>query len=220
MVSLLDIIGPVMVGPSSSHTAGACRIGLLTRALLGATPTHAVIELHGSFAKTGAGHGTDRALVGGLLGLQPDDERLRDALDLAVQAGLTVQFQTTKLRDVHPNTARLTVSRGDQAVVVVGSSLGGGRIAVCEIGGLAVDLSGEYPTLVVLAQDQPGMLAAVTTQLSAVGVNVATVRVSRNKPGGVALHLYELDAAPVTAVLDGLARLPAVQSVRLLARVS
>lgn len=220
MVSLLDIIGPVMVGPSSSHTAGACRIGLLTRALLGATPERALIELHGSFAKTGAGHGTDRALVGGLLGFQPDDERLREALDLAQAAGMVVSFQTVKLRDVHPNTARLTVSLHGHDLVVVGSSLGGGRIAVCEIDGLAVDLSGEYPTLVVLAHDQPGMLAAVASQLSTAGVNVATVRVSRDRPGGLALHLYELDAAPDPAVLQGLGALPAVQTVRLLERVT
>ncbi len=220
MVSLLDIIGPVMVGPSSSHTAGACRIGLLTRALCGDLPERALIELHGSFAKTGAGHGTDRALVGGLLGFAPDDPRLRDALNLAEQAGLQVTFATTKLRDVHPNTARLTVERAGQKVVVVGSSLGGGRIAVCEIDGLPVDLSGEYPTLVIVAVDQPGTLAAITAELAADGVNVATVRVSRSRPGGVALHLYELDDLPVPEVVALLARLPAVRTVRLLAQVS
>lgn len=220
MVSLLDIIGPVMVGPSSSHTAGACRIGLLTRALAGGTPEHALIELHGSFAKTGEGHGTDRALVGGLLGFAPDDERLRDALTLAHDAGLTVAFQTVKLREAHPNTARLTVQRAGQQVVVVGSSLGGGRIAVCEIDGLAVDLSGEYPTLVIVAADQPGTLAAITAELAADGVNVATARLSRNRPGGTALHLYELDDAPDPQVVQQVARVPAVRTVRLLDRVS
>jgi L-serine dehydratase len=220
MVSLLDIIGPVMVGPSSSHTAGACRIGLLTRALCGGTPDRALIELHGSFAKTGEGHGTDRALVGGLLGFEPDDGRLREARDLAQQAGMAVQFETIKLRNVHPNTARLTVSKDGQEVVVVGSSLGGGRIAICEIDGLPVDLSGEYPTLVVVALDQPGTLAAITAELAQDGVNVATVRVSRNRPGGVALHLYELDETPESAVVARLAALQAVQTVRLLSQVS
>lgn len=220
MVSLLDIIGPVMVGPSSSHTAGACRIGLMARALCGGTPERAQIELHGSFAKTGEGHGTDRALVGGLLGFQPDDERLRDALDLAQAANMAVSFVTVKLREVHPNTARLTVTRDGHSVVVVGSSLGGGRIAVCEIDGLAVDLSGEYPTLVIAAPDQPGTLAAITAELAADGVNVATVRVSRNRPGGLALHLYELDEAPLPEVLALLEKLPVVRTVRLLARVS
>lgn len=220
MVSLLDIIGPVMVGPSSSHTAGACRIGLLTRALAGGTPEKAIIELHGSFAKTGEGHGTDRALVGGLLGLEPDDERLRDALERAQQQKMQVEFRVVKLRGVHPNTARLTVERQGQRVEVVGSSLGGGRIAVVEIDGLPVDLSGEYPTLVIVARDQPGTLAAITADLAAAGVNVATVRVSRNKPGGLALHLYELDAAPQRQVLESLEKLAAVETVRLLKQVS
>ena len=220
MVSLLDIIGPVMVGPSSSHTAGACRVGLLTRALCGGTPERALVELHGSFAKTGKGHGTDRAIVGGLLGFLPDDARLREALELAGAAGLDITFATAKLRNVHPNTARLTVERDGQKMVVVGSSLGGGRIAVCEIDGLPVDLSGEYPTLVVVALDQPGTLAAITAELAADAVNVATVRVSRSRPGGVALHLYELDERPDEESVARLARLPAVQTVRLLSQVS
>src|ERR671932_549199 len=117
MVSLLDIIGPVMVGPSSSHTAGACRIGLLARCLVKGTPERALLELHGSFARTGEGHGTDKAIVGGLLGFRPDDERLRDALDIAEREGLDYQFEKTTLgedNEVHPNTVRLTVERGDR----------------------------------------------------------------------------------------------------------
>lgn len=205
-----------MVGPSSSHTAGACRIGQMARALCGGTPDRAALELHGSFAKTGEGHGTDRALVGGLLGFAPDDPRLREALGLAASAGLEAVFSTTRLRHVHPNSVRLTLQRGDQTLVAVGSSLGGGRIAVVEIDGLAVDLSGEYPTLVVIAHDQPGMLAAITAELTRSEVNVATVRVSRNRPGGFALHVYELDLTPPGAVVDAVAHLPAVASVRLL----
>src|SRR5213592_4938608 len=124
MVSLLDIIGPVMVGPSSSHTAGACRIGLLARCLVGGTPERARIELHGSFARTGEGHGTDKAIVGGLMGFRPDDERLRDALDIAEREGLDYRFEKTTLGDepaVHPNTARFTVARGGREAVMVGS---------------------------------------------------------------------------------------------------
>src|SRR3982750_3234456 len=111
MVSLLDIIGPVMVGPSSSHTAGACRLGLLARCLIGGTPQSGLLQLHGSFARTGEGHGTDKALVGGLLGFRPDDERLRDALQIAEREGLDYKFEKTKLGDdgvTHPNTARIT----------------------------------------------------------------------------------------------------------------
>src|ERR671926_1909348 len=136
MVSLLDIICPVMVGPSSSHTAGACRLGLLARCLVGGTPHRARIELHGSFARTGEGHGTDKAIVGGLLGFRPDDERLRDALGIAEREGLDYRFEKTTIADdAHPNTVRLTLERGEQRAVMVGSSLGAGRIKLSEIDG-------------------------------------------------------------------------------------
>lgn len=221
MVSLLDIIGPVMVGPSSSHTAGACRIALLARALIGGTPHEALVELHGSFAKTGAGHGTDRALVGGLLGLAPDDERLRDSLDLAEQQGLAVTFQTVKLRGaVHPNTARLTLERDGQRATVTGSSLGGGRILVTELDGLPVEITGEYQTLVVVAQDQPGTIAAITAALARHHVNVASVRVSRHHKGGDAIHIYELDEAVPPEGLTEVRAIAAVRFARPLLRVN
>src|SRR3954466_12352730 len=129
MVSLLDIIGPVMVGPSSSHTAGACRLGLLARCLVGGTPQSAVLQLHGSFARTGEGHGTDKAIVGGLMGFRPDDERLRTALEIAEGEGLSYTFEKTALGDdVHPNTVRITLERGSGKAPVMGSSLGAGRV--------------------------------------------------------------------------------------------
>src|SRR5438045_4036202 len=138
MVSLLDIIGPVMVGPSSSHTAGACRLGLLARCLVGGTPQAARVELHGSFARTGEGHGTDKAIVAGLMGFRPDDERIRNALEIAERDSLRYVFEKTKLDEEverHPNTARLTVERGDRRAVMLGSSLGAGRVLVSEIDG-------------------------------------------------------------------------------------
>src|SRR4029434_2553609 len=128
MVSLLDIIGPVMVGPSSSHTPGACRLGLLARNLVGGTPERARVELHGSFARTGEGHGTDKAIAGGLMGFRPDDERLRDALEIAEREQLVYVFEKTTLSDdAHPNTARITVERGDRRAVMTGSALRAGR---------------------------------------------------------------------------------------------
>src|SRR5437016_1694357 len=154
MVSLLDIIGPVMVGPSSSHTAGACRLGLLARGLVGGTPDTAVLELHGSFARTGEGHGTDKALVAGLLGFRPDDDRIRTALEIADGDGLRYTFEKTTIAgDVHPNTVRITVERGDRRATMVGSSLGAGRILVTEIDGYPVDITGNYFTIVILAED-------------------------------------------------------------------
>jgi L-serine dehydratase len=221
MVSLLDIIGPVMVGPSSSHTAGACRIGLFARALLGGQPEHARVELHGSFARTGQGHGTDRAIAGGLLGFHPDDERLRDSIELAAEAGLDLTFENAKLRgNHHPNTTRISAKRGDRQVSVIGSSIGAGRIVVTAIDGFHVDITGTLPTLVVVAADQPGTVAAVTSTLAEAGGNIATIKVSRRQKGGHAIHIYELDEPVSAEALVALAALPSVQSVRAIARVA
>ena len=160
MISLLDIIGPVMVGPSSSHTAGACRIGLFARGLLDGPPETAKVELHGSFARTGVGHGTDRAIAGGLLGFFPDDERLRESLELAEKAGLAISFSNTKLRgEHHPNTARITLGRGGQQAVVTGSSIGAGRVLITVTNAGAVDESAlrEMDTHGI-ARPQPGSI--------------------------------------------------------------
>jgi L-serine dehydratase len=221
MVSLLDIIGPVMVGPSSSHTAGACRIGLIARALVGGTPEVARVELHGSFARTGTGHGTDRAIAGGLLGYQPDDERLRESLDAAAAAGMQITFENTKLRgDHHPNTTRITVSRAGRSVAMIGSSLGAGRILVTAIDGFPVDVTGAYTTLVVVAHDEPGIVATLATALAEESVNLATMRVSRRQKGGDAIHIYELDSPPGPAAVERIRALRAVKTLRVIDRVS
>ena len=164
MVSLLDIIGPVMVGPSSSHTAGACRLGLLARCLVGGTPERARIELHGSFARTGEGHGTDKAIVGGLMGFRPDDERIRDSLGIAEREGLDYRFEKTTLgeeNDIHPNTVRISIERGERRSVMVGSSLGAGRVLVTQIDGYPVEVTGNYHTIVLVAEDVPGSVARI-----------------------------------------------------------
>lgn len=221
MVSLLDIIGPVMVGPSSSHTAGACRLGLIARALVGGTPERAKVELHGSFARTGTGHGTDRAIAGGLLGYHPDDERLRESLTAAEKAGLEITFENTKIRgESHPNTTRITVTRDGRTATMVGSSLGAGRILVTSIDGFPVDVSGAYTTLVVVAKDLPGIVAKVATILAEENVNLATLRVSRQRKGGEAIHVYELDSPPAGAATDRIAALSAVKTVRVVERVA
>ncbi|HRP07993.1 MAG TPA: L-serine ammonia-lyase, iron-sulfur-dependent subunit beta [Gemmatimonadales bacterium] len=221
MVSILDIIGPVMVGPSSSHTAGACRLGLIARALVGGTPDSAKVELHGSFARTGTGHGTDRAIAGGLLGYAPDDERLRESLAAAEEAGLAVTFQNTKLRgESHPNTTRITVSRDGKTATLVGSSLGAGRIMVTSIDGFPVEVTGAYTTLVVVARDEPGTVATVATALAEEAVNLATIRVSRRQKGGDAIHVYELDSPPAEGAVRRIMALRAVKTVRVVDRVA
>src|SRR5699024_9098546 len=150
-----DIVGPVMIGPSSSHTAGAARIGAVARALLGSQPVEARIELHGSFARTGRGHGTDKALVGGLLGFAPDDTRLRDAMALARQQGMAVHIAAVDLPDAHPNTARLYLrAAGGRTLEVQGCSVGGGSIRITGMDGMEVLLTGESPTLIVVHRDE------------------------------------------------------------------
>jgi L-serine dehydratase len=212
VVSLLDIIGPVMVGPSSSHTAGACRLGLLARNLVGGTPQTARIELHGSFARTGEGHGTDKAIAGGLMGFRPDDERLRDALEIAQGEGLDYVFEKTTLSDdAHPNSVRLTLERGERHAAMIGASLGAGRVRVSEINGYAVEVSGNLHTIVLIAEDVKGSVAAIATILAEHGLNIATLRLSRKERGGDAFMAIEIDEQPGEAVRDEIRSLPWVR---------
>ena len=221
MVSLLDIIGPVMVGPSSSHTAGACRIGLLARCLVNGTPERALIELHGSFARTGEGHGTDKAIVGGLLGFRPDDERLRNALEIMEREGLDYRFEkTTVSEDAHPNTVRLTLERGSAKVVVVGASLGAGRIRLTSIDGYPVDIAGSLPTIVVIADDRPGSVARIAGILADEGVNLATMRATRKHRGGDAFMVIECDEPPSARARELIDGLDWVRWMRVLDKVS
>lgn len=222
MVSLLDIIGPVMVGPSSSHTAGACRLGLIARNLVGGTPQRARIELHGSFARTGEGHGTDKAIAGGLMGFKPDDERIRHALEIADREGLAYAFEKTKLGedDIHPNSVRMTVERGERSAVMFGSSLGAGRILVSEIDGFPVEVHGNYHTIVLVAEDVKGSVARIATILADDGVNIATLRLTRKERGGDAFMVIELDESPDEKVRDDIRALPWVRWAYRLDKVS
>jgi L-serine dehydratase len=212
MVSLLDIIGPVMVGPSSSHTAGACRLGLLARGLVGGTPERATVELHGSFARTGEGHGTDKAIVAGLMAFRPDDDRIRNALEIAEREGLHYKFEKTTIdEEAHPNTVRITLERGDRSAVMVGSSLGAGRVLVKEIDGFPVEVSGNYHTIVLVAEDVKGSVARIATLLSDDGLNIATLRLTRKRRGGDAFMVIELDECPDEQVRDHIRALPWVR---------
>ncbi|MEE0801669.1 MAG: L-serine ammonia-lyase, iron-sulfur-dependent subunit beta [Gemmiger sp.] len=191
---LFDVLGPVMTGPSSSHTAGAVRIGLTARRLLGEEPRRAEILLHGSFAATGRGHGTDRALVAGLMGMQPDDERIPDSFALARQAGLTFTVGTVALRGAHPNTALLRLEGpSGRKLEVMGSSIGGGRINICQIDGITTNFGGDHNTLIVHNLDTPGHVAEVTAALSARGINIATMQLYRSSAGGYAVMVLECD---------------------------
>lgn len=216
-MNLFDIIGPVMIGPSSSHTAGAARIGRVARQLLGEPPVKAVVSFHGSFEKTYRGHGTDRAVVGGLLDMAVDDERLRRSLHIAKEQGLEVTFRAVHLRDAHPNTVVVeTVGESGRRVRVQAASIGGGSIRVQYLDGLEVGFSGEKITLVIRHTDAPGAIAMVTRLLSEAGINIATMRVFRHEVGGKACMAIELDARPEPALLAALRALPGLKDVTLL----
>jgi L-serine dehydratase len=223
MVSLLDIIGPVMVGPSSSHTAGACRIGLIARCLVGGTPQRASIELHGSFARTGEGHGTDKAIVGGLMGFRPDDERLRDALGIAEREALDYRFEKTRLGDdavTHPNTARITLAIGDREAQIMASSLGAGRILVTQIDGYPVEVSGNFHTFVLVAEDIRGSIAKIATILAERGINIAHLSLTRKQRGGDAFMVIDLDDQPPAGAIEEVRALPWVRWAVALDKVS
>lgn len=215
-MNLFDILGPVMVGPSSSHTAGAVRIGRIARRLLGdGTPASVKIELSGSFAATGQGHGTDRALIAGLLGMQPDDERIAVSFDLAREAGMDFRFVNVNLSGEHPNTARLTLHGAHGAqLCVTAASLGGGRIEVVEMNGLRARFSGDLPTLIVRNEDKPGHVGEVATMLAARGINLATMRLYRDFPGGTAVMIIETDKSVPTDGIDELMAREGILSVK------
>ncbi len=200
---LFDILGPVMVGPSSSHTAGAVRIGLTARKILGEEPIFADISLHGSFAMTGRGHGTDCALIAGLLGMQPDDLRIPQSFELAKEQGLDFTFHSVNLRNAHPNTAQLRLTgKSARRLDIVAESIGGGRIRVVSIDGIEANFSGEHNTLIVHNKDYPGHVAAVTNALMRHGINIATMQLYRNAQGGKAVMVLECDEA-LPAELEG-----------------
>lgn len=204
-----------MIGPSSSHTAGAVRLAALTRAVFGERPAEVRIVLHGSFASTGRGHGTDLALVAGLLGYAADDARIRNAIERARDAGMEVEFAEEDLGEVHPNTARFELSATDgRTMTVQGSSLGGGDVVVTHIESFEVEATGELPMLVVEHQDRPGEIAAVTGILAEGGYNIAEMRVSRERRGARALMLIETDAEVDDAAATRIAEQPGVLGVR------
>lgn len=212
-MTIFDIMGPVMIGPSSSHTAGAARLGRIARRLLGCRPAKARILLHGSFAATGVGHGTDKALVAGLLDFTPDDARLPHAFSLAREAGMEVELGKVNLQGAHPNTVLLELTAPDgRTLEVRGASLGGGRVRIEAIDGLECTFSGDLPTLIIRNEDRPGQVAEVTGALSRRAVNIATMQLYRDMRGGLAVMVIESDQPigdPVVEelrALDGIVR--------------
>lgn len=204
--SVFDIIGPRMTGPSSSHTAGAERIALMARRIIGHEIRKVRFTLYGSFAETGRGHGTDKALISGILGFEPDDPRIIDAYRHAEEAGLVVEFEYSDEPMRHPNTVKIEAEDiNGKETEVMGESIGGGNILITEINDLAVELSGDYPTIIVQHQDVPGVIAEVSHVLAQLGINIAFMRVFRHGRGEDAYMCIETDT-PVTKELQEIMR--------------
>lgn len=209
-----------MVGPSSSHTAGAARLGAMARAIAGAPVCSAEVTLHGSFATTGRGHGTDLAIVAGLLGLGPADTRIPDAFALARAAGVSVRFAEADLGDVHPNTAEFRIeTTGGERVLVRGSSVGAGEVEVDLIDDFPVRITGELPLVGVVHHDQPGVVASVSARLAAEAINIASMQVTRERRGARALMVIETDQAVCERTAAAIAMLPGVTGVRVVPAV-
>ncbi|MDX2127426.1 MAG: L-serine ammonia-lyase, iron-sulfur-dependent subunit beta [Chloroherpetonaceae bacterium] len=221
--SLFDILGPIMIGPSSSHTAGASRIGFVARQLLDVEPTEAVITLYNSFARTHKGHGTDCAIIGGILGFEPDDERLKSSFELAWQKNLKWDFKFAgDAERFHSNAARIRLNGksnddSNRSIEVVGASLGGGRILIQEIEGFALEFNAQLDTLVIIAEDIKGSIQKISGVISESGLNIAQMSVSRNVTQSIPLAsmVIELDQAPPNETVRAIGNLHWVKFSRL-----
>jgi L-serine dehydratase len=214
--SVFDIIGPIMVGPSSSHTAGAARIGRLARLMFGRQPKRAEITFYGSFAKTFKGHGSDVATVAGILDFDTFDLRLKESLQIAKDLGIDIQLKTSDVLTEHPNTSRIRLTDDAREIEVVGVSIGGGKIEIIEINGFAFQLRFDAPTLMVLHEDRFGMIAAVAKVLNQHRINVGHMEVSRRDRGSRALMAIELDSEVSEQVLQEIREIPHIFEVSLL----
>lgn len=213
-MNLFDILGPIMVGPSSSHTAGAVKIGFVARKLMGEPIKKAKILLYGSFLATGKGHGTQLAIVAGLLGMKPDDSRIPHSLEIAKEEGIEINFGEADLKDAHPNSVLLSlVGDNGKEIEIVGESIGGSRINIAKIDGLSANFSGDYPTLIVHNQDQPGHVAEITSMLSHKAINVATLNLYRASRGGNAVMVVECDQEIPRQSIQWLAHLEGIKKV-------
>lgn len=216
-ISVFDVLGPNMIGPSSSHTAGAAVIGALAGKIM--TPPIKKVEftLYGSFAKTYQGHGTDRALLGGVMGFSTDDTRIRDSFRIARERGIDYTFIPNETEtDIHPNTVDIRMeNETGQVMTVRGESLGGGKVRIVRINGVSVDFTGEYSSVIVIQQDQPGVVAHITKVISDLGINIAFLRLFRDAKGHTAYTIVESDSRLPEDILGALRENPNIRDVML-----
>lgn len=214
-ISIMDVIGPIMIGPSSSHTAGAARLGAAARALCEKTFDRAEFGLHGSFARTYRGHGTDLALLAGIIGMSPEDERIPEAFQIAREQGVSWKFFEKQMEGVHENAVEIRLFQGDQQVLnMIGSSIGGGRIRINDLNGCRIDLSAELPAIVISHMDRKGMIHQITSVLLEENMNVGTLKLTRNTKGEHALSIIEVDEPVENKILERLREIPDVLSVQ------
>lgn len=213
-MNIFDIIGPVMIGPSSSHTAGAVRIGYVSQKLLGEDVAEAQIGLFGSFLMTGKGHGTDKAVVAGLLGMTPDNPDIPLSFEKAKEKGMKFTVGEAKLREAHPNSVKLSLTgKSGKKLEIIGQSLGGSIINIAQIDGLSANVSGDYPTLIVSNTDVPGMVSKVSTILAISGVNIAQLQLYRASRGKNSVFIAECDQEINPKTLDEIGRLDGINKV-------
>lgn len=220
-ISVFDIIGPNMIGPSSSHTAGALRIARLAANMVKKPIKHVTFILYGSFAMTYKGHGTDRALVAGILGYDTEDKRIKESFRYAEEAGLSYEFQINReKKDIHPNTVDIFITdEADEETTVTGISVGGGRAEIKKIDGVEIDLSGDYHTVVIKHRDLTGVVASITHILSEFSINIAFMKLYRENKGTVAYSIIEADDAIESSVVEKIEELPSVHQAFLIEKL-
>lgn len=215
--SVFDIVGPVMIGPSSSHTAGAARLAKLAASIAGEKIKEVEFQLHGSFAKTYKGHGTDKALVAGILGMDPWDDRLKNSFEMAKEKGLKISFSEIELENVHPNTVKFLITKEDGSTSsVIGSSIGGGNIIIFDIDGQEVEFKGDYPTLMTRHKDTPGVISKISTIIYKDNLNIGTMKLYRNSKGSMATMALETDNIIPEATIKKLNELPEIHSIKII----
>lgn len=218
-VSILDVMGPVMVGPSSSHTAGTARLGRVAREILDEEPVAVRFHLHPPLAATYRGHGSDFALVGGAIGLNVDDPRIPEALRIAEQMGVEIEFREEDLGEVHPNTVRIEIEGKDREAEIVGSSIGGGVIEVFQIDGFQARFRGDSPTLLLFYRDRPGMISEVTRVIAEEHINIASLYCSRKQRGKEAFMQIDVDSPLSSEALSRIRSMADVAEARYLDRI-
>lgn len=213
--SVFDIIGPVMIGPSSSHTAGAARLAKLAISICGGDAKNVKFMLHGSFAKTYKGHGTDKALVAGILKMNPWDTDLKNSFIIAREKGVEFEFEESDLGDVHPNTVKFIINNTEgKTSEIIGSSIGGGNVIISSIDGQPVEFRGDYPTIITRHKDIPGVVSKITTLLYSENINIGSMKVFRNKKGIEATMIIETDDVVSKDVSKKIKNLPEIISVK------